>query len=214
MTGEHPRPSGGCPSGPPPLGVSGECDARIASCCGAARPPTAVDNPGRFARQPHGTKGLTFGLCSRSPRVTPAGGCIAARLRPTDAKERRQRHRTVDSGGRPLGRYARLCPRPRPTSLMNKFPGSERDWTPQYAAIGAFVVEFEWISWALRHHACIILQMSGLKRWELGEIIFHQRLFTGEPLFACYASLAAECLGSDNGLIEELNKLRTPYQDL
>lgn len=97
---------------------------------------------------------------------------------------------------------------------MKRFPGNERDWTPQYAAIGQFVVEFEWICWHLRFHVCTLLQIHGLKKWPLAEIIMNQRAFTAEPLFACYASVVAECLGAEHVLLRELDGLRKEFQDL
>ena len=97
---------------------------------------------------------------------------------------------------------------------MNRFPGDQRDWTAQYAALGQFVVEFEWICWYLRFHACALLQMHGLKKWPLAEVIMNQRVFTADPLFACYASMVAECLGSDHALIKELDALRKEFQEL
>lgn len=97
---------------------------------------------------------------------------------------------------------------------MNKFRGDQRDWTTQYAAIGQFVVEFEWICWHLRHYACILLQIHGMRNWALSEIVFNQRSFTAEPLFSCYASMVAECIECDHKLIKELEGLRKEFQDL
>jgi len=99
-------------------------------------------------------------------------------------------------------------------SKLNRFSGSERDWTAQYAAIGRFIVEFEWICWHIRFSAVSILQAYGLKKWPLGEIIFNQRVFTGDPLFSCYVSMVEESLDSQNPLIPELEKIYSDFQKL
>lgn len=97
---------------------------------------------------------------------------------------------------------------------MNVFRGDQRDWKDQYAAVGQFVVEFEWICWHLRKLGNGLLLRHGLKKESLGEVVFNQRVFTAEPLFACCESLVAEALGSDHILLEEIARIRNEFQDL
>ncbi len=98
--------------------------------------------------------------------------------------------------------------------MANEFPGDQRDWTPQYARIGEFVVEFEYLIFFIRFEACFILQAQGLRKWELAEIIFNSTVFTAGPLFALYRSMAAQCLGSSHELIAEFKGIATRYEKL
>ena len=97
---------------------------------------------------------------------------------------------------------------------MNRLSGDQRDRAAQYAVIGQFVVEFEWICWLLRFHACSLLQIHGLTKWPLGQVILQQRVSTGEPLFACCASMVAECFGFEHPLVQELGALSRDFHAL
>ena len=97
---------------------------------------------------------------------------------------------------------------------VNVFRGDERSWQAQYAAIGEFVVEFEWCCWRLRFAASALLQHFGLGQWSLAEVIFHQRAFTAEPLFECYASLVAEALPNDEDLLSRVAAVRKEFKDV
>lgn len=99
-------------------------------------------------------------------------------------------------------------------NILNNFPGAERDWTKQYAAIGEFIAEFEFICWEVRFLICSILQEQGLNNFSLGEIILNQRSFTADPLAICLSACIGHVL-TDN---EEINKLtqtfRKEFQEL
>jgi len=97
---------------------------------------------------------------------------------------------------------------------LNVFRGEERDWTQQYAAIGEFVVEFEWICWNVRHLINGILQFHGLNNWKLGEIILNQPSFSADPLGSCLASLVAETLSDNAEVMTKMKEFKIAFQGL
>ncbi len=97
---------------------------------------------------------------------------------------------------------------------LNVFRGEERDWTQQYAAIGEFVVEFEWICWHIRHIISMVLQFHGLKNWKLGEIILNQPSFSADPLASCLSSIVGELLSNNIDVMAKMNEFRSGFQNL
>jgi hypothetical protein len=97
---------------------------------------------------------------------------------------------------------------------LHVFRGEERDWTLQYAAIGEFVVEFEWICWHIRHLISMILQFHGLNNWKLGEIILNQPSFSAEPLASSFSSIVGEILSDNVDVMTKMNEFRNGFQKL
>jgi hypothetical protein len=97
---------------------------------------------------------------------------------------------------------------------LNIFRGEERDWTPQYAAIGEFVVEFEWICWHIRHLISMVLQFHGLNNWKLGEILLNQPCFSADPLASCLSSIIGEILSANVDVMDKMKNFRSGFQDL
>src|SRR3546814_875736 len=81
----------------------------------------------------------------------------------------------------------------------------------QYAAVGQFDASFEWCCWRLRHYSCAILQAKGLSDFNLAEIIFNQRVFTAEPLFSCFASIATHATSCDKEILGKIVHLRKRF---
>jgi hypothetical protein len=97
---------------------------------------------------------------------------------------------------------------------LNVFRGEERDWTQQYAAIGEFVVEFEWICLHIRHTISMVLQFQGLNNWKLGEIILNQPSFSADPLASTLSSIIGEILSANVDVIGKMNEFRSGFQKL
>src|SRR5690349_14749858 len=97
---------------------------------------------------------------------------------------------------------------------VNVFRGEERDWTTQYAAIGEFVVEFEWICWHIRHLISIVLQLNGLNNWKLGEIIINQKSFSADPLVLSLSGIIGETLSANVDVMAKMNDFRKGFQNL
>jgi len=75
---------------------------------------------------------------------------------------------------------------------MYKTEGKNSDWTPHYACIGEYVVQFEEIVGKIRFALSTIFQYQGLKDSRLSEIVFGQKQFTADPLIVCYESICNE----------------------
>lgn len=97
---------------------------------------------------------------------------------------------------------------------LNVFRGEERDWTQQYAAIGEFVVEFEWICWHIRHLISMVLQFHGLNNWKLSEIILNQPSFSADPLASSLSSMIGEILSANVDVMSKVNEFRSGFQKL
>jgi hypothetical protein len=102
----------------------------------------------------------------------------------------------------------------REARALNVFRGEERDWTTQYAALGEFVVEFEWICWQVRNLINIILQLHGLNNWRLGEIILNQTCFSADPLGSCLSGMVGEILSGDSDVMAKMNDFRNGFPKL
>ncbi len=97
---------------------------------------------------------------------------------------------------------------------LNVFRGDERDWTQQHAAIGEFVIEFEWICWHIRHLISMVLQFHGLNNRKLGEIILNQPSFSADPLASSLSSIVGEILSANVDVMTKLTEFRSGFQKL
>jgi hypothetical protein len=84
----------------------------------------------------------------------------------------------------------------------------------QFAAVGQFVSSFEWCCWRLRHYSASILQAKGLRDFPLAEVIFNQRIFTADPLFSCYASMASHATDRNPEVIAQIESVRPRFTSL
>lgn len=81
------------------------------------------------------------------------------------------------------------------------------DWTNHYAAIGKFVVEFERLTSKLRFTNNAVLQLDGLKHWQLSANILNSEQL-GPRNFALCLRAAIHCLYPDKeGLLREADAI-------
>ncbi|UDL87302.1 hypothetical protein LGH82_19125 [Mesorhizobium sp. PAMC28654] len=82
------------------------------------------------------------------------------------------------------------------------------DWSEHYRFVGTFVVEFEKIPTKLRYFYSCILQLQGLKVWELGANVLSIVTISPESLAIAYGS-ALKLLTDDKnvkGLVDDICK--------